>query len=188
MNRPSPATLPAVTRIGLSDTFAPAAAHVFEAEQAGSFARVFRAIGRSCGRALAQEMDREGSAHGASALPKLALEVSLARFAAELATRGLGKISFDLAGAPRGVVIARLEHGLGEDSSAGSAEDPLMCGLLAGFFECLSGETLDCLQLDAAPAPAPAITFAVATPDRIAALAPHVGREPAEKLLRRLTT
>lgn len=187
MNRPPP-TPSALPRIGLSDTFAPAAAHVFEAEQAGSFVRVFRAMGRSCGRALAQELDREGTAHGAPPLSKLTLEVSLARFAAELATRGLGKISFDLAGAPRGVVLARLEHGLGEEAVAGPAEDPLMCGLLAGFFECLSGETLDCLQLDFDAAPTPAVTFAIATPDRIATLAPHVGREPVAKLLRRLTS
>lgn len=170
---------------GLGATALLSIRHVLEAERPGSWAFLMKAAGRECTQAFARDLDARLAAAAQPPLSALPVEASLAFLRGYFATHGWGRLDFDLTHAGQhALVAARLAHAAGAEWLHGQEPlaDPIAAGLLLGFFEHISGQALDCLEVGCAAAGAPHCEFFIADAARLAALAPLAGRESPDAL------
>ncbi len=105
------------------------------------------------------------------------------------AAHGWGHLKLDLAdAAEHGFVVARLKHSYFVETLTDVDDfvDPVLAGMLQGFFEHFSGQTLGCEEIACAGRGADQCTFVLTDPERLATITPLIGREGAEALLARL--
>ncbi|MSU22703.1 MAG: hypothetical protein EXS32_02655 [Opitutus sp.] len=185
-------TSPAGERVVFAgDGFSRALRHVLEAEKPGTWSATLARSGSGCGRQLAVSLDRELARLGQPALDAIPLESCLGFIEHYFATHGLGLLTSDLSdAADHGLVVARLTRGYFPEilPHADGLVDALPAGLLQGFFEHVSGQTLGCLEIACAHLGVPHCTFVIATSDRLDPVAPLAGRESAEAILAQLRT
>src|SRR6185436_14623513 len=113
---------------------------------------------------IAQHLDTELSRLGHPALGALPLEACLVLLERRLAALGWGQLKLDLAeAAEHGVVVATLEHSAFAEALADVTDfaDPLLAGVLSGFFEHVSGQALGCEEIACVRRGAPACQFVI---------------------------
>lgn len=183
-------TDPAGTRIVYaSPQFTRAIHHVLLREKSGVWRDVLARTGRACGREIAVGLDRESALLGQPALGELPLEACLVFLERTFAAHGWGVLAVDLADAPEhGLVTAHLTHSYFAEVLADVNEfvDAFPAGLLQGFFEHISGEQLGCIEIACVRRGAPRCTFVITAPERLAGVAPFLGRDSAEAIIARL--
>jgi predicted hydrocarbon binding protein len=163
--------------------------HILLKEKSGVWRDVLARTGRTCGREIAASLDRESARLGQPVLGELPLETSMGYLERTFATQGLGVLKVDLADAPEhGLVIAYLNHSYFVEvlPDANDFVDAFPAGLLQGFFEHISGEQLACLEIACVRRGAPRCTFVITAHERLAPVAPLLGRQTAEAILARL--
>lgn len=181
---------PAGSRVGCAGPELLRSLHlVLEKERAGAWAAVLKTAGFSCGKKIATNLDAELAAMGKPALAALPIEGCLVFIEHYFAVHGWGRLSLDLTdAAEHGVVLARLEQsfvaGALQDPSAFA--DPLQAGILQGFFEHISGQTLGCEEIACARRGAPHCLFVITAPERLGSVVSFVGYESADAILQRL--
>ncbi|MBI4622310.1 MAG: hypothetical protein HY736_03685 [Verrucomicrobia bacterium] len=162
---------------------------VFEKERAGTWTATLKTAGFACGKKIATGLDAELAALGKPALAALPIEACLVFVEHYFAVHGWGRLKVDLAdAAEHGVVIARLEQSFFAAALQDPAAfaDPLLAGVLQGFFEHISGQTLGCEEIACARRGAPHCIFVITSPERLGTIVSFVGYESAEAILQRL--
>ncbi len=164
---------------------------ILEKESAGAWKTVLKASGRACGENIARHLDGELSRLGKPALSGLPLEACLVLIERYFALHGWGLVKLDLTdAAEHGLVVAWLEHSCFVEALADVDDfvDPLAAGVLQGFLEYISGEALGCEEIACVRRGAPRCAFVVTAQERLDAVGPLLGREPADAILARLKT
>ncbi len=162
---------------------------VLEAESAGAWSAIMKSGGNRLGLRLAAALDAALTAAGKPVLTGLPFEACLALLEHRVASAGWGRLKIDLTDAAQfGFIVARLENGFGVEAMGrgDGFADPMLAGLLQGFFTHISGQDLGCEELACARGGAPCCVFVITAPERLALLASGIGREPADALLARL--
>ncbi len=160
--------------------------HVLERERAGAWRAALKSAGHYTGRKLGEELDARLAALGQPALAALPLEACLALVERHFAACGWGRLQLDLTdAADYGLVVARLEHSAFVEAlpAVDDFVDALPAGLLQGFFEYISGQTLGCEEIACGRRGAARCTFVITAPDRLATVMPRLGQESAEAIL-----
>jgi len=163
--------------------------HVIERERAGAWRSTMKAAGHATGRKFGATLDARLAARGQPALNALPLEACLSLLELHLADLGWGRLQIDLTDAAQhGLVVARLEHSVFVEALADVPDfvDALPAGMLQGFFEHISGQTLGCEEIACVRRGAACCTFVITAPERLARIMPVIGRENADTLLARL--
>ncbi len=164
---------------------------VLEKEGAGTWASVLKATGVATGKSIGVELDADLARHAKSALNALPLDACLALLERRLALRGWGRVQLDLAdAADHGFMVARLDDSASVEalSDIDDFVDPLVAGILSGFFQYISGEPLECEEIACVRRGAPQCVFVITAAERLAPLLPLRGRESADALIARLKT
>lgn len=175
--------------VGAAAEFLRSVRFVLEQEGPSVWAAVQKSSGVAAGKSLGSQLDTALGRIGQPVLSALPLEACLALLERLLATQGWGHIKLDLTdAAEHGLIVARLEHsGFAEAmSDLNDFMDPLIAGVLAGFFQHVSGEPLDCEEIACVRRGAPVCVFVITIQERLAPLLPLRGQEPAEALIARL--
>lgn len=162
---------------------------IFERESPGAWSEVFRTSGRAAGEYLGQHLDRELARLGQPTLSALPLETCVILIERYFAVQGWGILKLDLSdAADHGLVIARLEHSSFAEalSDVNGLVDPLAAGLLQGFIEYISGQSLGCEEIACVRTGAPRCTFVITAQERLDPVIPLVGRQTAEEIITRL--
>ncbi len=165
--------------------------HVIERERTGAWRSAMKAAGHATGRKFGASLDALLATRGQPALNALPLEACLALLELHLTNLGWGRLQIDLTDAAQyGLVVARLEHSVFVEALANVPDfvDALPAGMLQGFFEHISGQTLGCEEIGCVRRGAPCCTFVITAPEQLAGIMPVIGRENAETLLARLRT
>jgi len=163
--------------------------HVLERESAGSWQSVMKASGHVYGQKIATNLDARLAAIGKPKLAALPLEACLVFIERYFALHGWGRLMLDLKdAAEHGLVIARLDRSYFVEALAKTNEfvDPVLAGMLQGFFEHISGQSLGCEEVACALHADGPCTFVVTGAERLATLGPRIGQETAEALIARL--
>lgn len=163
--------------------------HVIERERTGAWRSALKAAGHATGRKFGARLDALLAARSQPALNALPLEACLALLELHLTNLGWGRLQIDLTDAAQyGLVVARLEHSVFVEALADVPDfvDALPAGMLQGFFEHISGQTLGCEEIACVRRGAARCTFVISAPDRLARIMPMIGRENADMLLARL--
>jgi predicted hydrocarbon binding protein len=163
--------------------------HVLEAEKPGTWATAMNASGTATGLTIATGLDETLAALGKPTLAALPLEACLALLQHSFTAYGWGRLRIDLNdAADHGFVVARLEHGFTVETMSSGEEfaDAMIAGVLQAFFGHISGQNLGCLEIECARRGSPQCTFVITAPERLAAIAPVLGQETAEAVLKQL--
>ena len=163
--------------------------HVLHAEKSGAWPATFKQCGVVTGRQVAVGLDAEFARRGQPALGALPLETSLLFIENYFASHGWGLLKLDLAdAAEHGLVTAHLQHGYFAEAFGDAAEfvDPLLAGVIQGFFEHVSGVELGCDEIACVRRGAPECIFVVTAAERLATVAPLLGRATAAEIIARL--
>lgn len=165
---------------------------VVDGERAGSWQVVMKASGYSCGRKISAQLDRKLAALGKPALAALPLEACLVFIEHLFATHGWGRLTLDLGyAAEHGLVIARLEQSYFAESLPDELQlaDAFPAGVLRGFFEHISGQTLDCEEIACAGTTGPAAAsdatciFVITAPECLSPMRSRLGIDSADALI-----
>ena len=162
---------------------------VLASEEPGAWSAAMKAGGHGCGQKIAARLDATLTALGQPVLSGLPLEACLALLEHQFAAHGWGRLKLDLTdAAEHGIVVARIEHSYFVETLAHVDDfvDPMLAGILQGFFEHFSGQTLGCEEIACARQGAAHCTFVLTDPERLALIVPLIGREDADALLARL--
>lgn len=162
---------------------------VLSAARAGAWSSIMKACGVACGRRIAAGLDHSVATLGQPALAALPLEACLCLLEHTFALRGWGRLELDLTEASsHGLVVAHLDHSAFVEILADVDDfvDPVPAGILQGFFEHISGQTLGCEEIACVRRGAVRCAFVITDPERLARITPHLGRESADALLARL--
>lgn len=163
--------------------------YVLERERAGSWATVSKSAGRMAGRKLGADRDADLARRGQPALAAQPMPAAMQPIESWFAEYGWGRLTVDGSGAEEyGLIVGLLAHSCFAEllRDAASLADPLPAGMLQGYFEHITGQTLAAEEIACARDAAVPCTFAVSTPDRLAPIVPLIGREPASQILARL--
>jgi predicted hydrocarbon binding protein len=163
--------------------------HVLETEQPGAWSAALKAGGISTGAQIATGIDATLTAHGKPALAALPLEACLALLERHFAACGWGRLRVDLNDAEaHGFVVARLEHAFHVEAltNVDGFVDPMLAGVLQGFFSRISGQELGCEEIGCSSSGDPHCTFVITDPGRLASLRPNIGIENVETVLAHL--
>ena len=164
--------------------------HVIERERPGAWRVTMHGCGQACGKRIATALDATLAALGKPALAALPLDACLALLEQAFAAHGWGRLKVDLThAADHGVVVAEVGQSFFVETlpKAEDFVDALPAGILQGFFEYISGQTLACEEIACGGRGAPHCTFVIAPPDRLAAVQARIGRDPAAAILAQLT-
>jgi predicted hydrocarbon binding protein len=164
---------------------------VLEAERAGTWSQVLKQAGIATGKAFAMNLDARFSAAGNLSLASMPLAACLEFLVRHVVEQGWGQLAIDASGATeQGLVVARLGQSFAAEALNNSKQpaDPLLAGMLQGYFEHVTGQALACEEIACMSQGAPHCTFVLATPDRLQPILPFIGRESAEEILARLRT
>jgi uncharacterized protein len=163
--------------------------HVLEHEQRGAWRTVMKACGHDCGRNIGVRLDAKLAAIAKPLLAALPLEGCLVFLERYFSVHGWGKLMLDLAAAAdHGLVVARVKNSYLAESMSGAKDfaDPILAGILQGFFEHISGQVLACEEIGCMRRGAAECTFVITSPERLAPVLPLLGNESADALLARL--
>jgi len=173
--------------------FAPAAAlaglhHVIEHERAGAWAATMKTCGLACGLESAKNLDAQLARAGKPALAALPLEACLALLERLFAVQGWGRLGLELAYADQGVLIAHLEKSPFVETlpEAEHFTDAMIAAVLRGFFEYLTGQTLDAEEIGCARRGAARCSFVITAPEKLATVAGRIGHDDADTIIARL--
>ncbi len=162
---------------------------VLSSARPGAWQAAMKPCGVACGRRIAAALDHAVATLGQPALAALPLEACLCLLEHTFTLRGWGRLELDLTeAASHGLVVAHLAHSCFVEILAETDDfvDAVPAGMLQGFFEHISGQTLGCEEIACARRGAARCTFVVTDPGRLARITPHLGRESADALLARL--
>lgn len=162
---------------------------VLEQERPGAWVATLKTSGFRCGRKIGESLDAALAALGKPALAAQPIEGCLVLIEHYFATHGWGRLTLDLSGAAdHGIVLAHLEHSCfaAALSDPRVFADPLVAGLLQGFFEYISGQVLGCEEIACARRGAPHCVFVITAPERLGAVVSFIGYETADAILNRL--
>ncbi len=162
---------------------------LLRAEKNAVWQTTFLQCGIALGRKVAAGLDAELGRLDQPVLAALPLETCLVFIERHFASHGWGRLKLDLTDAPEhGLVSAQLHGSYFVEvlADAGEFVDPLLSGILQGFFEHVSGQELGCLEIACARKGAAHCTFVITAPDRLAAVAPLLGTATAEAIIARL--
>lgn len=163
--------------------------YVLERSRIGSWDIVVKQAGRAAGKAACAAIDAHLAQQQQPGLNALPLESALEFLPRHFAACGWGQVSVDLSLAPQhGLVLAYLDHSYVSDvlPDANGCVDAHATGALQGFFEYISGDTLDCVEVDCVRRGPLRSTFVIATAERLRPVLPLVGRENAATIIARL--
>jgi predicted hydrocarbon binding protein len=163
--------------------------HVLENEKPGAWRTVMKISGHDCGRKIAVRLDSKLAAIGQPLLASLPLEGCLVFLERYFAVHGWGRLKLDLsAAADHGLVVASVQNSCLAESLSGIKDfvDPVLAGMLQGFFEHISGQVLASEEIGCMRRGASECTFVITSPERLAPVLPLLGSEPADALLARL--
>jgi predicted hydrocarbon binding protein len=163
--------------------------HVLEAEKPGAWSAALKAGGVSSGVQIATGLDTTLTARGKPALAALPLEACLALLEHHFAACGWGRLKVDLNDAAAyGFVVARLEHAFHVEAltDVDGFVDPMLAGVLQGFFCRISGQELGCEEIGCSRGGYTHCTFVITDPERLASLRPMIGSETVEAVLAHL--
>lgn len=163
--------------------------YVLERSRIGAWDIALKHAGRAAGRAVCTAIDAQLAKQPQPALGAMPLEAALEFLPRHFVACGWGQLAFDLTLAPQhGLVLAHLEHSYVSDvlPDANGCVDAHAAGVLQGFFEYISGDSLDCAEIGCVRRGSPRSTFVIATAERLQPVLPLVGREPAEAIIARL--
>jgi hypothetical protein len=164
---------------------------VLQAEKPGAWSAACAKGGIAVGKKIGVGLDAGLARLGESALAALPLETSIAFIERYFSSHGWGLLQLDLTdAAEHGIVTGRLQHSYFVDVLAdiGDAGDPLPAGILQGFFEHVSGQSLGCVEIACARHGAPHCTFVITAPERLESVVSLLGSAPAEAIIARLKT
>jgi uncharacterized protein len=162
---------------------------VLNQENAGTWTLIAKSAGVATGKALGAQLDAALGRAQKPALSALPLDACLALLERELAAEGWGRVQLDLsAAADHGIVVARAQHSPFVEALPDMNDfvDPLLAGVLAGFFQHISGEPLSCDEVACARRGASECVFVITAEERLAPVRSLYGRESAEALIARL--
>lgn len=162
---------------------------VLNQEAAGAWTLVAKSAGVATGKAIGAQLDAALARAQKPALSALPLDACLALLERHLAIEGWGRVQLDLSAASdHGLIVARVQHSPFVEALPDMNDfvDPLLAGLLAGFFQHISGEPLGCDEIACARRGAGECVFVITAEERLASLRPLHGREPADALIARL--
>ena len=163
--------------------------HVIERERAGAWRTTMKTCGHAGGRRIAHELEARLAAAAKPALAALPLAACLALLERTFAAQGIGRLQVDLGpAAEHGLVIARVEHSFFVEAlpKAGGFVDATIAGMLQGFFEHVTGQTLACEEVGCAGHGAAHCAFVITAPEKLATVLPLVGRDNADTILAHL--
>jgi len=175
--------------VGATREFIGALHFVADKERAGVWAAALKSTGASWGKNIATDLDARLARLGKPASSALPLEACLAVIEHTFAVHGWGRLQLDLTDAPEhGILSARLEQSVFVESlpEATVPVDSLLAGVLQGFFEHVSSQTLGCAEIACAVHGAEHCTFVITAPERLDPIRPFIGRESVEQILARL--
>jgi predicted hydrocarbon binding protein len=164
---------------------------VLEKDFPGAGTTVFKASGVATGKAIGGQLDAALSRQGKPVLSALPLDACLALLEEQLAAEGWGRVSLDLGdAAEHGFMVARLEQSVLVDALAEVDDfvDALLAGILAGFFQHISGEPLDCEEIACVRRGAPECVFVITAAERLAPLIARRAHEAAPAIIASLKT
>jgi predicted hydrocarbon binding protein len=164
---------------------------VLNQDSGGRWTTVAKSGGLAAGKALGAQLDTALTRSRKPALAALPFDACLALLERQLALEGWGRVQLDLSGAAdHGVIVARLQHSPFVEALPDMNDfvDPLLAGLLAGFFQHISGEPLGCDEVACARRGAPECVFVITAEERLASIRALYGRESADALIARLKT
>ncbi len=162
---------------------------VFEAERPGYWAAVMKRAGIATGKAFAAHLDAQFASAGNLRLASMPLAACLEFLVRHVTEHGWGRLSIDATGAAEhGVVVAHLMQSFAAETLTGTenSADPLLAGMLQGYFEHVTGQTLGCEEIACMRQGAPQCTFVLATTDRLQPILPFIGVETADQIIARL--
>jgi hypothetical protein len=162
---------------------------LLRAEKNSVWQTTFLQSGIATGKGVAVGLDAELARFNQPALAALPLETCLIFIERYFASHGWGRLKLDLTDAPEhGLVSARLQGSYFVEVLGGGDEfaDPLLAGILQGFFEYVSGQELGCLEIACMRRGAAHCTFVITAPDRLAAVTPLLGSASADAIIARL--
>jgi predicted hydrocarbon binding protein len=163
--------------------------HVIDRERGGAWRTVMKTTGRDCGKKIGVSLDAKLAGLSKPALAALPLEACLVFLERYFAVHGWGKLKLDLTdAAEHGLVVARLQHGYAAASLSNVTDftDPMVAGMLEGFFEHISGQALAGEEIGCARRGAAHCTFVITAAERLAPVMPLLGRESADAIIARL--
>jgi predicted hydrocarbon binding protein len=155
-------------------------------ETAEAWKIIFKNCGRTWGKRVAQKLDRDLAQVGKGSQADLPLEAYVAFIEQYFRAHGWGVLQLDLAdAATHGLVTARLTRSYFVEvlNDVDDHVDPLLAGILAGFFEHISGADLSCIEIACARRGAPHCAFAVTAPARLDAIDSMIGVESADAII-----
>ena len=164
--------------------------HVIERERPGAWRATMKACGHACGRRVAAHLDAQLAALRQPALSALPLEACLAFLERTFAVHGWGRLALDLThAADHGLLVARVEHSFFVEAMprVDGFVDAMLAGILHGFFEHVSGQTLGSEEIGCGRHGAAHCTFVVGPADVIATVNARVGRDSVDAIVAALT-
>ena len=162
---------------------------LLQAEKNCVWQTTFLQCGVAIGKNVAARLDAELTRFNQPVLAALPLETCLIFIERYFASHGWGRLKLDLTDAPEhGLVTARLQGSYFVEVFGDVDEfvDPLLAGVLQGFFEYVSGQELGCLEVACVRRGAAHCTFVITAPERLAAVTPLLGSATAEAVIARL--
>jgi predicted hydrocarbon binding protein len=162
---------------------------VLERESPAAWTAVSKAAGVSAGKAIGAQLDAVLSRQSKPALGAMPLDACLALLEGHLAAHGWGRVVLDLSAASdHGLIVANVEHSAHVEalSDVNDFVDPLLAGILGGFFQHISGEPLGCEEIACARLGATKCVFVITAEERLAPIVPLRGRETPDAIIARL--
>ena len=162
---------------------------VLERERVGSWRATSKNIGRACGKQLGSGVDAQLAGLKQPALATLPLETALDFLVRHFALNAWGLLTLDVSAAiSHGIVISHLRNSwfAAALTDANEYADPFFTGVLEGYFEHISGQTLAGAELACSRRGAAHCTFVLTTQERLTPVLPFIGRETAEAIIARL--
>lgn len=162
---------------------------LLQAEKNAVWQATFLHCGVAIGKKVATRLDAELTRCNQPVLASLPLETCLIFIERHFASHGWGRLKLDLTDAPEhGLVSARLQGSYFVEVLGDVDEfvDPLLAGVLQGFFEYVSGQELGCLEIACMRRGSAHCTFVITAPDRLAAVTPLLGAATADDIIARL--
>jgi predicted hydrocarbon binding protein len=162
---------------------------VLEKEHPGSWSVVLKKVGRDCGKHFADALGPQLARLRQPKLVELPLEVSRDFLIHYFDLHAWGVLTVDLSDADNhGIITARLEQSAFVAALPDATEftDAFVTGVLEGYFEQVTGQSLVGAELACARRGAAHCQFVITTPDRLPPVAPLIGKEAADAILARL--